>query len=554
MPLSFMPSRCRPGRTHSFALSRTGIAARSGCAPVRLVLFAAVAGTISAPASDRAAPAETDPEMTEVVRYADFGARGDGQTDDFEAISQAHAYANEHQLPVRADDTATYYIGGADLTVVIQTDTDFGTARFVIDDRSVENREANVFEVRSALPPIDLEGVASLRRNQPAIEATLPVPCLVIATDETVRRYIRFGRNQNDGSPQNDVFIVHPDGRVDPDTPIIWDFEQISGITAHPMDAERLTLSGGVFTTIANAAESRYTYYSRGIGIRRSNVLVEGLAHHITGEGDQGAPYGGFIRITNCANVEVRNTLLTGHKTYQTIGSAGRTVSMGSYDILVNRSVNVAFIDCRQTNDINDRTYWGIMGSNFCKNLRYERCVLSRFDAHQGVTNATIRHSTLGYMGINLIGNGTFLLENSTVYAENLINLRGDYGSTWQGDLVIRNCAFVPAGGQPVSGTLIGGHNSGQHDFGYPCYMPETVTIERLHIDDTRHPDTYQGPAIFSDFNPEFTDSGYREAFPYRKTRQVILQEVTTASGKSLRFSDNPAMFEDVVIRIVNTD
>jgi hypothetical protein len=43
---------------------------------------------------------------------------------------------------------------------------------------------------------------------------------------------------------------------------------------------------------------------------------------------------------------------------------------MGSYDISVNRAVNVSFVNCSQTNDINDRTYWGIMGSNYCKNLK----------------------------------------------------------------------------------------------------------------------------------------------------------------------------------------
>jgi hypothetical protein len=55
------------------------------------------------------------------VRYADFGAKGDGQADDIEAIAAAHAYANQHGLPVRADDNATYYIGGRKRTVIIQT-------------------------------------------------------------------------------------------------------------------------------------------------------------------------------------------------------------------------------------------------------------------------------------------------------------------------------------------------------------------------------------------------------------------------------------------------
>jgi hypothetical protein len=166
-----------------------------------------------------------------------------------------------------------------------------------------------------------------------------------------------------------------------------------------------------------------------------------------------------------------------------------------------------------------------------------------------GVANATIRNSTLGHQGINAIGTGTFTVENSTIYGRNLINLRSDYGSTWQGEFFIRNCVFVPAGGRPVSASLIGGSYSGQHDFGYTCYMPERITIENLQIDDSRHPEDYKGPAIFADFNPKMTDDSYVEKFPYIRTREVKLRNVTITSGKTLRISDNPVMFRNVNIK-----
>ena len=483
-----------------------------------------------------------------LVYYSDFGAIGDGKTDDIDAIAAAHAFANQHGLPVNSDEGATYYIGGKNRTAVIRTDTDFGNAAFIIDDTDVENRNAHVFLVSSELQPFKLEGITSLKRNQEKINVSLPGPCLITVTNSHVRRYIRFGPNQNDGSPQTDIFIVDKQGNVDMDAPIIWDFEQITDITALPIDETTLTITGGRFTTVANKAESRYTYYSRGIAIRRSNVLVDGLIHLVTGEGDHGAPYGGFINIGDCANVTVQNTILTGRKTYQTIGSAGVTVSMGSYDISLSRALNVSFVNCSQTNDINDRTYWGIMGSNYCKNLVLDNCTFSRFDAHMGVANATILNSTLGHQGINAIGNGTFTLENSTIYGRNLINLRSDYGSTWQGEFIIRNCVFVSAGGSSTSASLIGGSNSGQHDFGYTCYMPERIIIENLHIDDSNHPDDYNGPAIFANFNSNMTDDSYREKFPYVRTREVILRNVTTATGKALRISDNPFMFKDVKV------
>jgi len=54
-----------------------------------------------------------------------------------EAIAAAHVYANERVLPVRADSSATYYIGGRELSAVIRISTHFADARFLLDDRDV---------------------------------------------------------------------------------------------------------------------------------------------------------------------------------------------------------------------------------------------------------------------------------------------------------------------------------------------------------------------------------------------------------------------------------
>lgn len=483
-----------------------------------------------------------------LVRYSDFGAKGDGKNDDMDAIAAAHAFANQYGLLVKADKKATYYISGKKRTAIIQTDTDFGTANFIIDDSEVQDRNAPVFQVSSKLLPFKPGGISSLKSNQSKIDISLPYPCLVTVTNAGVKQYIRFGPNQDNGSPQTDIFITDKNGNVDMNAPIIWNFDSITDITALPVDEKTLNITGGHFTTIANKAESKYTYYARNIAIQRSNVVIDGLEHHITGEEDHGAPYGGFINISNCAYVTVKNTMLTGHKTYRTIGSAGEPVSMGTYDISVTRALNISFLNCSQTNDIKDNRYWGIMGSNYCKNILYDGCTFSRFDAHKGVANATIRNSVLGHMGINAIGSGTLTVENCTIYGRSIVNLRNDYGSTWQGEFIIRNCIFIPEAGKPVSASLITGSYSGLHDFGYTCYMPERITIENVKIDDSNHPTHYDGPAIFSDFNPKMNDNTYKEQFPYVVTREVILKNVTTSSGKPLRLSNNTFMFRSTKI------
>ena len=476
------------------------------------------------------------------VRYEDFGAKGDGETDDFEALVNAHAHANKMGLPVKANDSATYYIGGGDRTIVVMTDTDFGKAKFIIDDTHVKNLRADVFDVCSALKPIKLTGVDSLAGGQRRIDVKLPGPCLVFAGDSSTKRFIRKGLNQNNGSPQSDVFLVDEGGNVDPKTPIIWDFKKVTSLEALPLDTAKLTLRGGQFITFANASESSYRYHARGIKVRRSNVLIEGLQHCITGEGEQGQPYGGFINISSCANVMVKDTVLTGHKTYYTIGSAGKRVSMGSYDISLGRAVNVSLVNVTQTNSIMDRTRWGVIGTNFCKNLSYEGCALSRFDAHQGVTHATIRNSTIGYMGVLLTGFGEFLIENSTVQSNHFIGLRSDYGSTWTGNITIRNCRFVSGQG----GVILDGSNDGQHDFGYTCSMPGRLIVDGLKIEDEKT--SKKGPKVFANFNPQLTSAAFEQPFPYVITREVVLKKITTTSGLPLTLSDNAVMFRSVKV------
>jgi hypothetical protein len=80
--------------------------------------------------------------------------------------------------------------------------------------------------------------------------------------------------------------------------------------------------------------------------------------------------------------------------------------------------------------------------------------------------------------------------------------------------------------------------------------MPEKITIENLHIEDSNQQENYHGPAIFGNFNPKMIDDSYQEKFPYVITKEVSLKNVTTTSGKSLMVSDNEWMFEGV--RVVN--
>lgn len=474
--------------------------------------------------------------FSDYVTYEQFGAVGDGKTDDLEAIVKTHEYANENGLRVFANETATYYIGGQNKTAHIMTDTDWSTARFIIDDTNVENRSSWIFNIAASQEAINITGqILPLKADATHIGTSLAGKSLVVLTDSNVKRYIRKGANQNSGSNQTDVILVDANGDISADTPLLWDFNAITGATAYPIDTDVLHVKGGRFTTLANAAPSEYTYYTRGIQVRRSNTVIDGLYHDIKNEGKTGAPYSAFVSLSCCADVTVKNCTFTGHKKYATVGSAGTSVQMGTYDIGAATAVNAKFINCNQTNDITDSDYWGIAGTNYCKNLEYDGCALSRFDAHQGVLNATVRNSVLGHHGIKIIGSGTALIENTTVLAEDFIDLRPDYGSTWNGDLIIRNCKFYPTG---LSLHIIKAENSEDHDFGYTCYLPQRIEIDGFFV--YRPGFNY----LFNKVNEKHKNDSYNAEYPVVPPQEITVKDFDCLLGGKLSVSQNKAIFK----------
>ena len=435
--------------------------------------------------------------MKEYLTYEEFGAVGDGVHDDMPAIAEAHSEAGRLGVPIKAAEGAVYFISPKNITAEVTTSADWTGARFIIDDRDCENVRAPIFRVVSVQKPVDLK-INSLTRGQTELENPFGEPLYVIVKNRNHLDYIRFGPNQNNGTARTDNFVLSADGIIS--SPVSFDFDEVTDVTAMPIDREKLTLTGGEFTTIANRAESRYNYHGRNITVTRSNVEISSITHLVTDEIDHGAPYSGFISISGCADIFVHDCVFTGHYIYTTIGSAGQPVPMGSYDINCGMASNVTFARCSQTTDIMDRRYWGLIGTNFCRDLKFEDCVFSRFDAHQGVSNCTIKGCTLGWQCLNAIGNGTFVIEDTDAYGHAFVNLRSDYGSTWRGKMIIRNCTWHPLSS---ARSVFSGSNDGHHWFGYECCMPD-VEIDGLKIADDSGDDRQL--SIFNNYAGDIPD------------------------------------------------
>ena len=491
-------------------------------------------------------------EFADFISYEDFGAVGDGVTDDSKAIKEAHDQQKETGKPIFAREDATYYIGKNAKVSRIGNDVDWSTAHFIIDDSELKSAGSNIFTIpaasKSSSIKNDLKKVAA---GAESLGVTLTAKSMVTITNDGVKQYIRKGANQDAGSSQKEVIICNEDGTVDPSTPVIWDFKKVTSATAVPVDDPVIIVRGGIFTTIANQAASNYTYYNRGIEIQRSNAVIRDVAHYITGEGDTGAPYNGFLMISNTYNLTVMDTILTPHKTYYTQGTGGFT-PMGSYDCQVTSSIGLNFVNVIQSRSINDMLYWGTFASNYSRNITFDGCIIGRFDAHKSVCNVTLKNCSFGHQGINLIGQGTALIENCNIYGRNIINLRDDYGSTWDGDIVIKNCTYYPGYGiAQVDAELIGGTNTFDHNFGYTCYLPKNVTIDGLYVNDSQ---SLEGlaPMLYANINPDYNSADYKAKYPMVIETVANVKNFESYSGKSLEISRNGFMFANVKLEIID--
>ena len=503
------------------------------------------------------------------VTYEEFGAVGDGVTNDFPAIKATHDFANENGLTVKAESGKTYYISdtrinGVVEAAIIKTDVIWTGASFIIDDSPYSTHEhfgiydKNVFEVLSDYPMEKVVDEAlfekilanGLNKATKKIDMGLGYPALIVPYNSKHKVYRRKGYGQWMGASMHEVILLDKDGNISEETPVMWDYNGIDYINVIRADVKPITIEGGKFTTVACNTNCvvydesgkpigvNEAYIKRGIRINRSYTTLRGVEHYITGElsvtrqkkGETGAPYSGFYASQVATNITIENCVMTGRRCYQKawIGP-GFGGTMGTYGLTAYDVNKIVFKNCVQSNfwvtlDENDvlhpakegdkgamlalsqmkndkgqmsRMHWGVGGTNFCKNMEYIGCTLSRFDAHQGLCNGKVIDSTVVAMA--LTGCGNMYIENVRVFAEShsraanrMFSMREDYGSTWEGNIYVKNLkAYVytkrstlqNAVPNEYEGIFGVSHNYRNWYYGYDCHFPN-ISFDSVEVYD----------------------------------------------------------------------
>lgn len=493
--------------------------------------------------------------MEIVVRYADFGAVGDGVANDFAAIKAAHDYANERDLPVEGQAGKTYRLGdNGSESAIIKTNTLWVGCAFIFDDTEIAHdapaRVTPLFIVRSDKKKKTVEGVTSLKIGDTNIGVRIGFPALVHIANENQRRYIRNGLNADNGDAQREVLLVDADGNIDPSTPVSWDYDTLTECYAIPIDDEPIDINGGHFVRWANQAPNEYYYYQRGIKIERSNVTVRNFDHMMIKEGPTRSPYAGFIQVRLSNNITLENGIVRAHTHYFRQDPGGKNL-LGSYEIQLYACNNIVMKNLYQPNMYEDDgvtvVFKGVMGSNYCRNWLVDGCHLSSFDSHKASGNITIINSEIEH--INCIGCGHIHIENTIIQMgpkPEIMTLRGDYGCIWRGTAYIKDVTLSsPRENQDFA--IMSGYGAWDNwDFGYETCMPHTITLCDVRTAGGRPLYVFNRYIEkYGDVSAPTLPNGEKNLNPYKPVKKVIIE--SNKYNTPIIVNDTP-LFRDVEI------
>ena len=489
---------------------------------------------------------EVEPHIDEqtgvkYVTYEDFGAKSDEGFDNYQVMKATHEYANENNYEVRATlDTYHIYKLHETDNIYIRTNTDWNNAKIIIHDENIKDKDTRnsiIFRIASKNYPsteITDENILNqidLDTNTTRIEqlAGYGKALCIVYNDENMQ-YIRSGDNENSGSSQKDIFKVDNEGNVLDE--IQWEFEKITKILIKPIPEETLIVQNGNFETILPEEDYEQSsgYYNRNIQCIRSNTILKNINHTVNNTEIVGGPYYGFIKIYQAADVKIIDSQLYSHK-YKT---------KSNYDIILEYAVDIT-LENVTSNNIDDNYRWGITGTNYAKDITYKNCELNRIDAHCGVHNLSIEDSKIGAHGISVVGSGDLNIINTvfnTKINNTLINLRSDYGATWNGDINITNCTLSGTRSNRIISFKTTYDDGELHDYGYDLYLPN-VYIDGLKIEDENISADYENLYVFYNGSSETGVENGDMRNNYNLPQNIIIKNYETTSGRKLKLFYN---------------
>lgn len=475
------------------------------------------------------------------VNYAVFGARGDGETQDGNAILAAHQYANVHNLPVH-NLSGAYRIGGM-RNIPVETSVQWGHSVFYIDEK--RNTSKPVFHVRSKYEPVTIESGSPAGRSvvenlRPGVQVIPELADyknhLIHLRDDKDRIAFRAGANYSkSGRPREELVYVSQEGRILGD--VAWSFKSTVTITAYPAEDSYLIVEGGTFYLSGESpVDPPSSYTHNGILVTRSRTRINNQWMGIEpGRSDDSLiAQSGFYYFSKAYDVQLNDIRLIPRE--QNRPGEDRDVPHGTYGIGGN-----GVLEFSMTGVVAEGTgtHWGVLGTNMMKNVTLKDCRINRFDVHFHLWNLNIRDTDIGYRGLTVTGGGRLHIENTSCYQHQFVNFRRDYGAKWDGDIYISNCTLKPPSSRESTVLYF---VASDFEYGYPIGMARSITVKDFLVDYSSTPENDASCWLIKTAPFSITSSQERLFFP-ASVRFQHIRVTGRQKGVRVAYLKNPSGF-----------
>ena len=423
-------------------------------------------------------------ERMEAQRYfinvMEFGAVGDGVTDDSQALYNAHVYANQESKKV-IYPKANYLIRGVG-NIPIRTNVDFNGSKLIIDQTNL----TSIFDVETSYGWNDLD-VEYFNSNH-------------LSEFFTNTNYLPSLKNL---VPENQ--LVNMVYSVEGEIPSTDSREIIDETSVHTQNGK---LIGNMIRGVNNLVKIRYREIdtptlisdfqlhligknqlaeNKIFNVMRDNVTIDGaiVSRDLVPESLR------KVIFHSSYNYNFKLKDVDSYNPKQDIIPMDTTTNMfDGYIISLNHSVDTYFEHVNATTVHSDgqteNGTWGSTGNNNFKNLVVENSNISRIDAHDPCNTVTVRDSVVDR--VQLCGSGKMFFDNVTFASSqdpHMITIASVYhtklSSQWLGEIEVINSTYRPIFNGDGDLYLI---YTSANNFRYKNYIPfNSLYVDNLTID-----------------------------------------------------------------------
>ena len=352
------------------------------------------------------------------VSVRQFGAVGDGETDDTDAIRATLEVANTTGAVVEFEAGKTYLLKTAE-SIPVKTSINFNGCTIKLHPDCNTDFLFDVEGINET--PVDLAH-AAFTRDRVNVST-------LWGKSFTMYSPIHMGYCGNDTTLNPDYYNQ---------TMIVDDYGEFvgGGIDAEIVEGTyAIRCIQSLYVTPLSIENVHFDLTGVNPGQKviictRNNVTFDSISFSgkFTGTGYKNE----LIQCSNCVNIEFARIRCT-HPLLATMSG----YVFGLYDL------NSVYIhDCTVGGG---NSSWGAIGGSSYSNLIVERTIINRVDCHRLYHgNNAIRDCHITELAISG-GYGTFLIENTTLSRPDkyAFELRSDYNYFFDGEIVFRNCVFT---------------------------------------------------------------------------------------------------------------